>query len=345
MNRSLTVNHHPLTTSYQLPVTKSLLLITYCLLLLSRRLNKRDLVDLFQRGQSTLHSINCRLAKEMHSFVARRPPDFAAWPLGSALSSASKPPSADVLGLALTRGSDGADATSSRPLAADAPDSTNAANAPPAGSWWQRITSSMSSNASYAASSTAGRSPAWSRRACAAAILFMSVPSWSRRIRRGSQRAGHRSHGRRAPVDSPGRCPQAPVARHSWSCCASGEECLQVLAGDDAAAADLDVAEAPGAHLVVEQVAGQAGDLRDLVHGVGDPLGLPAAGEVGHQALPEPRSRAPRLRGGWSRRRADWWSVIWLSPGMSVESRVAVDPGAEPEAAGGRLSRGVLNPG
>src|ERR1035438_3085858 len=72
----------PPPVDHQLPATSHQKLITYYLLLLSRRLNKRDLVDLFQRSQSTLHSINCRLAKEMHSFVARRPPDFAAWPLG-----------------------------------------------------------------------------------------------------------------------------------------------------------------------------------------------------------------------------------------------------------------------
>jgi hypothetical protein len=34
------------------------------------------------------------------------------------------------------------------------------------------------------------------------------------------------------------------------------EELLQVLAGNDAAPADLDVRQVPAAHLVVEQVAG-----------------------------------------------------------------------------------------
>jgi hypothetical protein len=39
-----------------------------------------------------------------------------------------------------------------------------------------------------------------------------------------------------------------------------------VLAGDDAPTADLEVGQAPGAHLVIEQVAGQPGDRGRLVH-------------------------------------------------------------------------------
>jgi GNAT superfamily N-acetyltransferase len=48
-----------------------------------------------------------------------------------------------------------------------------------------------------------------------------------------------------------------------------GEECLQVLAGDKAAA-DFRVAELPGTHLLIQQVPGQAsGDLCDLIYRVG----------------------------------------------------------------------------
>jgi hypothetical protein len=39
------------------------------------------------------------------------------------------------------------------------------------------------------------------------------------------------------------------------------QECLELLAGDDAATADLEVDEAVGAHLVVEEISGQAGSL------------------------------------------------------------------------------------
>src|SRR5215470_7964256 len=45
-----------------------------------------------------------------------------------------------------------------------------------------------------------------------------------------------------------------------------------MFSGDDPAAADLQVAELPTAHLVVEQVPRQSGDGRGLVRGVGQPL-------------------------------------------------------------------------
>jgi len=47
------------------------------------------------------------------------------------------------------------------------------------------------------------------------------------------------------------------------------EEGFQVLAGDDPPAADLEVGELAGAHLVIQQVAGQPGDRRRLVHRIG----------------------------------------------------------------------------
>ena len=51
------------------------------------------------------------------------------------------------------------------------------------------------------------------------------------------------------------------------------EELLQVLEGDQAVPADLDVGQVAAAHLVVEQVAGQAGQASGLIDGVGQ---LPA---------------------------------------------------------------------
>jgi len=44
-----------------------------------------------------------------------------------------------------------------------------------------------------------------------------------------------------------------------------GQEGFQMLAGNDAAAADLEMGEFPGAHLVIKQVAGQAGEPGGLV--------------------------------------------------------------------------------
>jgi hypothetical protein len=41
---------------------------------------------------------------------------------------------------------------------------------------------------------------------------------------------------------------------------------------DDPAATDLQVSELPGTHLVIKQVAGEAGDLGYLIDGVGEPL-------------------------------------------------------------------------
>ena len=44
-----------------------------------------------------------------------------------------------------------------------------------------------------------------------------------------------------------------------------------MLAGDQAPPADLDVGQVAAAHLVVEQVAGQAGQAGGLIDGVGQP--------------------------------------------------------------------------
>jgi hypothetical protein len=51
------------------------------------------------------------------------------------------------------------------------------------------------------------------------------------------------------------------------------EELLQVMAGDEPASANLDVGQVTTAHLVVEQVAGQAGQAGGFVDGVGQPCG------------------------------------------------------------------------
>ena len=58
--------------------------------------------------------------------------------------------------------------------------------------------------------------------------------------------------------------------------CSSGgdlEELLEVLAGDEPASADFDGGEVAAAHLVIEQVAGQAGQAGGFVDGVGQPFG------------------------------------------------------------------------
>jgi hypothetical protein len=83
-------------------------------------------------------------------------------------------------------------------------------------------------------------------------------------------------------VDEPGPDPARCVA---GSRCGLGEEVVQVLAGDDAAAADLEVGELPGAHLVIEQVAGEPGNRCGLVHGVGEPVHGLLTGGAGHGFL------------------------------------------------------------
>ena len=70
-------------------------------------------------------------------------------------------------------------------------------------------------------------------------------------------------------------CDQGTVASVSPQTRGSGRTCeegFEVLAGDDAAAADLQVGQLAGAHLVIEQVAGQPGDRCGLIDAVGQPL-------------------------------------------------------------------------
>ena len=67
----------------------------------------------------------------------------------------------------------------------------------------------------------------------------------------------------------------APVAGWRQSCLRGGiaEELLQVMAGDDPASADLHEEQVAAAHLVVEQVTGQAGRAGSFVDGIGQPPG------------------------------------------------------------------------
>jgi len=51
------------------------------------------------------------------------------------------------------------------------------------------------------------------------------------------------------------------------------QKLLEMLAGDDAAPADLGIRQVPAAHLVVEQVARQSGQAGGLVNGIGQPFG------------------------------------------------------------------------
>jgi hypothetical protein len=64
-----------------------------------------------------------------------------------------------------------------------------------------------------------------------------------------------------------------PVSLGRSVCRGDREELLEVLARDQAAPADLEIGQVPAAHLVVEQVAGQAGESGGLIDGVGQPLG------------------------------------------------------------------------
>ena len=63
------------------------------------------------------------------------------------------------------------------------------------------------------------------------------------------------------------------VPFYLWYPAGGGEpkELPQVLTGDQAPPADLDVGQVAAAHLVVEQVAGQAGQAGSLTDGVGQP--------------------------------------------------------------------------
>jgi hypothetical protein len=77
------------------------------------------------------------------------------------------------------------------------------------------------------------------------------------------------------------------------------EELLQVLAGDQAAPADLDGGQVAAAHLVVEQVAGQAGQADGLIDGAGQPSAVRVlAGAAGGRGDVVTGRR--RIRGGTS---------------------------------------------
>jgi hypothetical protein len=57
---------------------------------------------------------------------------------------------------------------------------------------------------------------------------------------------------------------------------ANAEELLEVLAGDQAPSADLDVVEVPASHLVIKQVSGKPSQAGSLADGIGQPLGRQA---------------------------------------------------------------------
>src|SRR5215469_6340678 len=83
--------------------------------------------------------------------------------------------------------------------------------------------------------------------------------------------------------------------------------------GDDPAAADLKVAELPSSHLVVEQVAGQAGDLGCLVDGIGEPVFHRLGGAGGGHVLLLTSDLVPSLA---SRAVSNW---VTLSASGHVE--------------------------
>ena len=97
------------------------------------------------------------------------------------------------------------------------------------------------------------------------------------------------------------------------------EELLQVLEGDQPPPADLDVGQVAAAHLVVQQVAGQAGQAGGLIDGVGQPTAV--------------RVLAGRRRPRWCRRRA--------APDLrrAGARRLVQVPGRGADEAGRSLSR------
>jgi hypothetical protein len=75
-----------------------------------------------------------------------------------------------------------------------------------------------------------------------------------------------------ARTENPGRSARPRSVRS----CLHGsiaEELLQVMAGDESASADFDVGQVAATHLVVKQVAGQAGQSGGFIDGVGQSSG------------------------------------------------------------------------
>ena len=93
------------------------------------------------------------------------------------------------------------------------------------------------------------------------------------------------------------------------------EELLQVLAGDQASPANLDVGQVAAAHLVVEQVTGQAGQAGGLVDGVGQPprmrvlAGSASRSGSGSRVRAGPASRSSAREGGRPGRQSRSWST------------------------------------
>src|SRR6516225_215518 len=104
----------------------------------------------------------------------------------------------------------------------------------------------------------------------------MTPPRLSAAARPSLIRRSYRARSRTGAVSRRiGACP-GPAGRDAAGSAGAGgdgEELLEVLASDEAPSADLPVGQVAYAHLVVEQVAGQAGQASRLVDGVGQPFG------------------------------------------------------------------------
>src|SRR5438552_8498400 len=115
------------------------------------------------------------------------------------------------------------------------------------------------------------------------------------------------------------------------------EELLQMLTGDQAASADLDVGQVAAAHLVVEQVAGQAGQPGGLIDGVGQPPAVRVlAGGRGAVVAERRRIRDAPGHVGWFRfpvvastRSAGHWPASGSGRSLSRSCRWRGVPGWE----------------
>jgi len=88
--------------------------------------------------------------------------------------------------------------------------------------------------------------------------------------------AGDVAHGAAAFTGSPCPARLAICGRHARGCSVPGgvaRELLQVVAGDEPASADLDAGQVAAANLVIQQVAGQAGQAGGIVGGAAQPPG------------------------------------------------------------------------
>ena len=87
-------------------------------------------------------------------------------------------------------------------------------------------------------------------------------------------------------------------------------ELRQVMVGNEAASTELDIGQVAGAHLVVQQVAGEAGQAGGFVDGVGQPPGMRAEARR-RSGRPPGRS----LRMGARPRLAAWSGLLGVFSG------------------------------